>query len=219
MWYNGGMNVTLTLGEISAPDININLLELSPIIIITIIILVGAFLFIYGFRSNGQKRIWFGAALIAFGVVSMIMTDPEIGGVFSAISAILIAVFAGFQIVENRRLREESNAFKQIERREKQLDNIIQWAKNIIEYDSTETLENIDNMIEDDNPAMKSLSLSMSANKDFIRFRNNGNDVVLPIASIFGSESLIYSISLLTKQLDSYLNMLGKEQILMMKEI
>ena len=131
---------------------------------------------------------------------------------------ILIAIFAGFQIVENRLLREDQQKRDKRVKQEKQLDDVILWAKSIAEWDNKEVMERVDRTVEDDNPLIKTLLLSMNSNSEFIRFLNNGVDVILPIAETFEQQSLNDSVAALIADLRIYLDLLGNEQITMMKD-
>jgi hypothetical protein len=137
-------------------------------------------------------------------------------GIAGVIASFLVAAIAlGLGVISYI----QTNNIKKRERKERRLNEIIEWARNIIEYDNREVMEGIDRTVDKDNPAMKSLLLSMSENNYFIQFKNTCINVVIPTANNIDHESLISSIISINEDIKTYLDLLGKVQIAMMKEI
>jgi hypothetical protein len=131
----------------------------------------------------------------------------------ATLAAVIVALTIGVVSLK------QSQIYQKRERKERLLNEIIEWARNIIEYDNSEVLYSIDKAVEKDNPAMKSLLLSMNENTYYLQFKNMSIDVILPSANIYGHEPLISSIKSLDTYINTYLSLLGGEQIAMMKEI
>jgi hypothetical protein len=122
----------------------------------------------------------------------------------ATLAAVIVALGIGLH-GENIRKREH---------KERLINEIIKWAKTIIEYSNEEFVLNIDEKVDKDFPEMKSVLTSMNENTFFIRMKQSIRTEILPIGEISKNEMLISSINNLDISIGLYLRCLVKNKYL-----
>lgn len=123
MWYNPSMD-TVQLST---------LITSSLIFLITI---TGAILLSIGISRKREKSTALGVLLLAFAIFLSIFSFPDLATTLAGFSTIAVAVFAGWQVFENIRLREENRRIheEEQERESKRrcLEEIQNWFNGVI---------------------------------------------------------------------------------------
>lgn len=105
--------------------------------IITIVIssacaLIGAAIFLVGFKRKGH---WFkiiGATFLIVGIVSLFVNDANFRQILTAAAVVIAAVAATFALQQNTQLRKDAKERELRNRYELLLNEIIDWAKSIL---------------------------------------------------------------------------------------
>ncbi|MFC1962354.1 hypothetical protein ACFLWN_04890 [Chloroflexota bacterium] len=103
-------------------------------VVMLLMLLGGVLLLLFGLRKN---NIWIAALGIVIAISGFFLTAKFMLQVdivtLSAFASIVLAIFAGVQLWNNRELRRENRELRQ-------LNDVIDWAKDICKHSLTESL-------------------------------------------------------------------------------
>ena len=126
------------------------LLGLAVPILIILFTMGALVLLVLGVRRNSSRLFMSGIVLVAISLIVTIREYPETGITLSALSIIAIAIFAGLTLFENRLIRRQNEQRENRDRKDRLLDEIINWLKGLesrifpLGKTSKEILEEID---------------------------------------------------------------------------
>ena len=103
---------------------NEQLINSISAVIILLVIIAAIFILARGIRRKSVPQILIGAVLLSLMLVIIIEIFPGAGVTLSALSTIVVAVFAGLMLLENWRFRQE-------ERERLALERIRGWAEEV----------------------------------------------------------------------------------------
>jgi len=95
---------------------------------IFLVTIAGAILLSFGIGRKREKSTALGVVLLAFAIFLSILYFPELATSLAGFSTIAVAVFAGWQVFENIRLREENRRLAVEERHMIAIEKIRIWA-------------------------------------------------------------------------------------------
>lgn len=116
--------------------------------LLLILVLIGASLVVYSLNNRVSPKRRF--SYFATGVVLLLATcfiyiyrNPQAGVILSAFATIILALFAGWQIYDNRLLRGQTRKMTERERKERLLKEIVDWAIEINTSDLTTEIPDV----------------------------------------------------------------------------
>ena len=108
------------------------LADLITGILISIFLIIGAIVLVYGLSRNRLRLTGFGAVLALCAIFLAFYHYPELGTTLSAFSAIALAVFAALTLIENRRLRLIREEEKERESKRRRLEELQGWIYEVV---------------------------------------------------------------------------------------
>ena len=130
----------------------------------------------------------------------------------SAGATFMLALAAFWAIWQNHKLQKR-------ERREKLLNEIIEWATEAIEWDIEKDYLAERHLKEAEKPLLVILMQLFRLSDGFYRIRRNGKLILRPRALILKQQSLTNTIDALLADLQNHIELIALQEIALMKDI
>ncbi len=101
----------------------------------------GSYLLFSGFRITSRCRIILGGILFSISLILLVMLYPDIGQGLSAFSTVALAIFAAITIYLGWQQRQDSIRRDECERKERLINEIIDWSQDIQKIMTDDTPE------------------------------------------------------------------------------
>ena len=116
---------------------NFNWIPVIAALVIFILLIVGGILLKNGFRNKNNKCSFLGGGLVTVAFLAAIVESiPDFGSALLAFATLILAIFTGFLVIENRALREQDRKKDETDRKERLLNEIMEWTLDVLSLDS-----------------------------------------------------------------------------------
>ena len=171
-----------------------------------VIIIVGFIFLIIAAFNKKQKSIVFGLGFFILGLLYMFIRDIEFRNLMLALSSIIALILSYLSFLQSERIRKDTLDKEDRDRKERLLNEIIEWAEDIRKSSS----ENVDpKYIILDSPVM-----AIASQQGFLQLQKRYQDLNKKsaymkevISKVFGCE-LVSAVEKVIQQLDNNIEML-----------
>jgi len=104
--------------------------QLDISIIVVVFAIIGAILLLVGTKQDKRLLRFLGIGFLIGAGVSLFIKSAELRDILTALSAVIAIFIAAFSFDESRRLRQETNDREKRDKKERLLNEIIEWASD-----------------------------------------------------------------------------------------
>jgi len=112
-------------------DMDSGQLDISTIISVGVIAIIGAILFAVGNRKNKSMLRMLGIAFLMGAVLFLFVMSPELREILTAFAALIAVIIAAFSIDESRRIRRDSIERESRDREERMVNEVTEWLREL----------------------------------------------------------------------------------------
>ena len=106
-------------------------LDISTIIIVGVVALIGAILLAVGNRKNKRILRMVGIGVLMSAGVTLFVRSAELREILTAYAALVAVFIAAFSIDESRRMRQDSIERESRDRKERLIDEVAKWLREL----------------------------------------------------------------------------------------
>ena len=184
-------------------------LDIDTVIIVVVVAIIGTILLWVGVKKKKRVLRFCGIGFFIGAGVSLFVKSTELREILTAMAAVFAVIIAAFSIDESRRLRQDSIDRERRDRRERLLNEIIEWAKETIQWDMDTSYEARKELKEAENPLSVIFLQLIRLSGGFNGIEKEGRHYIHKLVCAFKHESLQNDVDKLLEDLQTHNKLIG----------